>query len=471
MGLFRSGVSVFAFRSSSKILSFVGIAIFSHLLAPGELGTFFLFQSVLGILTLISNFGISGALEKRISEGQEAGTVISAALLINVVIVLVLAVPVWASASYLDAFIGAPVTPVLLITIVLYQGHTLVRYYLRGRLNVGTAESLGTIHKLSWVIIGYVLVRYNLVENELIVALAVGWLIALLFGLSIESPRVGRPTRDMIVSVLDFSWFTFVLSITGFGFIWVDTILIGILLDRSSVAIYEIAWRVASVFTVFGYAVAETTFPSISKWSVKGETEAISSVVSQSLLLASVFVIPGFVGSVVLGDSVLGVIFGRTYGAGYASLVILMLYQILAVPGMILTRLVLGLDRPDVAAKAGALSGVMNITLNALLIPLFGIVGAAIATTGAFLVNIFLIAVWVNREFQFNLPYRKLVWCSVSAIFMGGIVYSIKFFVSVTDLITLGAVVGIGFVTYVFLLGTYGPLRAQLLARIRAVNG
>lgn len=464
----QAGVRLFAYRASSKVLSFIGIAVFSHLIASDQLGAFFLFQSVLGILTLISNFGISTSVEKRISEGKDAGAVISAALLINTLTLSVLAVPIIFGAKYINNFVGAPVATLLLVTVLLYQGQTLVRHYLRGRFNVSSAEALGTLHKFAWVAIGFAFIQFDVFQNKLMLSLSLAWFIALLAGLLIEVPNLEVPTVEMIWSVVDFSWHSFVLSITGFGFIWTDTILIGFFLERSSVAVYEIAWRVASVFSVFGYSLAETTFPSISKWDSEGKIDRISSVVSQSLSLGLVVVIPGFVGAVVLGESLLSVFFGDGYRTGYPVLVVLMLYQIVSIPGMIFTRLIVGMDRPDITSKSGVLSGLLNISLNILLIPIIGIVGASVATTVAFCCNVVLMAGWLSGRIPLRVRYSEFGWCTMSAVIMGVVVHTVEQITPGGGILAVVFLVSVGVSTYFSLLSGYSPLRRRLIAQFRS---
>jgi O-antigen/teichoic acid export membrane protein len=470
MGLFKSGLSTFFFRSLSKVLSFVAFAIFSRIIAPNQLGAFFLFQSILGFIILFSNFGISDALEKRITEGENPNEIFSSALWINMTIILALALPIWIAKSHINDFIGANVTIYLLVALLLYQGQILVKYFLRSQYRISTAESLGTIHKLLWIIIGYLLVEYSSLGNELIIALTIAWLFVFLYGLTFEMPNISRPSRENIKSMLNFSLYSFVLSITGFGFVWIDTIIIGLLLQKTDVAIYEIGWRVASVFTLFGYALAETTFPWISKWESEDKIGKISSVVSDSVVLGLIFVIPGFVGAFVIGDVVLSVVFGELYGKGSTVLIILMTYQVLSVPGMIFLRLALGLDRPDVPAKFGIVAGVINIALNFALIPLFELSGAAIATTVAFLINLALITYWLRSAVSLDLPKKNLAWSIGSAVTMGSIIFGVRPFIPWSGAYKLGALLLLGVFVYGLLLSAYSPLRTQMLTQVKKLS-
>jgi O-antigen/teichoic acid export membrane protein len=46
-----------------------------------------------------------------------------------------------------------------------------------------------------------------------------------------------------------------------------DTLVLAIFVSNSLIAVYEVAWNLASLFAIFGSSISRTLFPEISKLS------------------------------------------------------------------------------------------------------------------------------------------------------------------------------------------------------------
>jgi len=83
---------LFLSKGGNAILYFLGLAYFSRHLTPDEMGAFVLFLAVLGISSIPADFGIKGALEKRLSEGTDPEKTLGSALAFKAVTLAVVAV-------------------------------------------------------------------------------------------------------------------------------------------------------------------------------------------------------------------------------------------------------------------------------------------------------------------------------------------------------------------------------------------
>ena len=119
---------------------------------------------------------------------------------------------------------------------------------------------------------------------------------------------------------------------------------------------------------------------------------------------------------------------------------------------MVFGRVLLGIDRPDLAAIAVGLFIVLNLVLNVVLINLIGITGAAIATSLSFAVNAGVTAYYLNRELEIRIHWRDLATITLASIVMGAVIFVTQQIVPVTSLVAVVGMVGFGAVLYLSLL-------------------
>lgn len=171
------------------------------------------------------------------------------------------------------------------------------------------------------------------------------------------------------------------LLIAGFNVISsrTDTIMLGFLTDTQNVGIYSAASRIADVI-VFGLVSANAIVaPMIASLHAQGKHEELQHMIKQAAYGVFVFTVPLALVVILLGQELL-TLFGPEFTAGYGALTILSLGQVvnalIGPVGFLMTMT--GHHRE--AVRIVGVSALLNLVLNALLIPMFGMTGAALAT-------------------------------------------------------------------------------------------
>lgn len=176
-----------------------------------------------------------------------------------------------------------------------------------------------------------------------------------------------------------------------------DIVMLGLLRDTDLSGIYSAASKVAE-FVAFGLTAANAAAgPLIAGFHARGDREAIQRLLRLIAWGVVAFVIPAAGVLALLGEWVLS-LFGEGFDAGYRALLILMGGQVFnSLCGSVGLVLMMTGRQKVVAGFLGG-SALLNIVLNALLIPPFGLEGAAIATaTTLVLWNLGLLLVVVRR--------------------------------------------------------------------------
>jgi O-antigen/teichoic acid export membrane protein len=283
--------------------------------------------------------------------------------------------------------------------------------------------------------------------------------------------RVGRPSFGLAKSLLSYARFDAVGRVGGAAYSWVDVVVIGFFLSQAHVGAYELAWKVASVVLVFTDAVATAAFPQLSEYAAKDRFDRIEDTLPRLITPSLMVIIPALFGTLVLSQEILRIVFGPEFVLASVALVVLMANNISSGFYRPVSRTLKALDRPDLNARAVEVNVGLNVVLNVALIPNFGLVGAAVATTTASLVGNLLALTYLTRLIDVRFQWRALAWCvSVSAV-MSIAVAAVGSAVAVETALELGLVVAVGVCTYLTLVLVSSSVRSLGREALSALTG
>ncbi len=193
--------------------------------------------------------------------------------------------------------------------------------------------------------------------------------------LSISSDTI-YPTYWTILAV---SFPMLLTSMLTFIMAWTDTIMIGMLLNEKDVGVYSIALRISYIISFILFAVNSITAPKIaSEFSQQNylEFKKLSQFTSQIGIWVG---IPVFIIILIFGKELLA-LFGKEFVFGFSSLILLSIGQFINVSVGSIGYILAMIGKQNVMSLIVFISFLINIVLNLYLIPLYGILGAAIAT-------------------------------------------------------------------------------------------
>lgn len=159
----------------------------------------------------------------------------------------------------------------------------------------------------------------------------------------------------------------------------IDLILLGILDDAASAAFFAAAMRLASLASFGLVAVVSVSAPAIASAFHRGDRQAMARLATMTARMSLLFALLVVAGLLIFGRIALAA-FGPAFPDAYPVLVILCLGALVsAFTGSVgYFLLMTGNERMAAAIMAGALA--VAVTLDILLIPTLGAVGAAIGS-------------------------------------------------------------------------------------------
>ena len=179
-----------------------------------------------------------------------------------------------------------------------------------------------------------------------------------------------------------------------------DIVMMGILSTNQEVGIYKIASRGGTLVVMLFYAFSTAVAPRISELYASGEIEKLQRIAVKGARTVFALTIPIAGGLVLLGDWFL-LLFGREFTAGYLVLVILSFGQLSNLVAGVVGILLNMTGHERAVATGMGISAALNIALNAALIPLMGMEGAATATAISQVIWNGLLVFWSYRQFGF----------------------------------------------------------------------
>ena len=450
MDIKKSTVKIFVARTVGFVASFGGIVFFSRTLGAQQMGVFFLFQACLNVLSYAADFGLRGAVEKRVSEGNRMGRVISTGIVVKTIPIVLISALILVFRSEINEYTGQRVAKFLLIGIAVHEFFQFTIRVLNGELNVEkTAVILASRHFV-WISIGSVFVLRGWGVRGMIIGYLLGYALMTALGALRVSTSIRPPTVEQARSLVRYAKYD---AITGGGwrlYSWIDVLIIGFVLSQAAVGAYEIAWKVAGITMLFGEAIRTTIFPQISQWYENGHRKRVESLLSTVLTPSLFFVIPSFFGAIFLSEELLREVFGPDFAVASGVLIVFMGQKLFQAVDQVYGRTLQAIDRPDLAAYATVAGVVANLGLNIVLVLSFGIIGAAFATALSYGIMAVIRVRFLSHHIQIELPTREIAWCTVSSAGMAVVVLGVKSVVvirgllAVLELVALGGAVFVG---------------------------
>jgi O-antigen/teichoic acid export membrane protein len=424
MRLGQTSIIYFASRLVASVVGFVGTLYVARQIGAAPLGIYNLGISLVSWLAIVGQIGVSGAISKRVSEGEERPEYAVAGAVLIGVLFAVVAVGVVLFRGRIDAYVGYPATGFVLLILLLTLLYAIVNSLLSGLHLVHIRGILSAV-------------RTATRSGSQIVAVFVGFGVAGLFwghvagvalvfvvGLYVVARNlssVAVPRRRHFRSLADFAKYSWLGSLQSRMFNYTDIIVLGFFVSSSFIGIYSVAWNVAQFLILFSGSLRSTLFPEISELSAQHDPQATADIVEQSLTYGGLFLIPGVFGGAILGERILR-IYGPEFTQGELVLFVLIVANLFMGYQSQLLNALSAVDRPDLSFRVNAVFVGMNLAANVGLIYLYGWLGAAVATAVSVAVSLVLAYRYLSAVVTFSLPVGEIGRQVVAALVMAGVV-------------------------------------------------
>lgn len=399
----KGAIFVFVGIFLSKVFTYLYRVLIARTLGPEQYGLFSLGFAVFMTGMLVGKLGIPQGINRFVSkyvgmedEGRVRGTIL-AGIDIVLPVSLLIGTILFLTAPFIAAqvFNDPAVTPLIrifaltlpfriVLTAVLqvFKGFQRMDYYsgVEHVLQSVVAVSLAGIA----VFLGYGVLGATAAYAVSIVvtAAAAVWILERrVFPVLFSSTPPVKDHRELLVYSLPL----LLAGVAGTMMGQIDTLMLGYFPNTSTgdVGVYNAALPTGKLVGAVSMAFGMILFPVITRHLAQGEAEEATDIASITLRWVVAGAFPATLLLVFFARPVLTILFGPAYTAGALVLSIIAAASLVNAVASPLSQFLAAKDRTKLVMWNNAAAAVINIPLNLFLIPVYGIVGAGIATTFA----------------------------------------------------------------------------------------
>ncbi len=199
------------------------------------------------------------------------------------------------------------------------------------------------------------------------------------------------------------------MNSVGFVIIgYIDVMLLTYFRTLPEVGVYNTVLPTALIMTYLASSMAMVLFPIASElWTKKARARLIKGIelLYDYLLFLT---LPASIILIIYPDTLLGILFGPSYGTGAVALRIVSAGVIMASLFRINSSVLSGIGRPQDVTKAVLPAALLNFAVNLFAIPRFGMSGAAFATTLSYILMMVISTVLVVKFTGFRMRFGRL---------------------------------------------------------------
>lgn len=438
----RTSIINFISELSVVIIGFFATVVLTRTLGQDRYGIYVIIISVLSWAIVVGDPGISVAVKKRISEATD-GNYVVAGITTQFCFYLLVVFGLWVFRNQINSFMDFQGTWILIILLSFRLAANFIQVVLDGQQLVHISSVLTPVESASRSIAQICLVLAGTGVIGALAGYAVGAIAGTIVGIYFVSVHISKPTKREFLELKSYAQFSWLSRIRGRTFLSMDTLILAVFVSNGLVAAYEIAWNLASLFSIFSSSIRRTLFPEISELSSQNEPDSeVSELLRVSLLYSGLFIIPGLVGGALVGDVVLR-IYGSGFTQAYYILLILTFARLLyGYQGQFLTVLN-AIDKPNITFRINIVFVITNLVLNLILTSQYGWYGAAVATTISATVGLSMSYLYTRNIMTVPVPLAEVGKQCVAAFAMAVAVFPLRIVFGERLPIVIG-IIGIG---------------------------
>ncbi|WP_372728610.1 flippase [Nocardioides sp.] len=378
----------------STACNFAVIAVIARTLGHGAVGVYSIAFAVRAVLILVCGLGMRVALTKFVAAGRARGDYarVRGSILVGVLVPTVFSVVVagvlalqadWLADEVFQSpdlrfalrmvALSLPFAVLMDTCLASTQGFQTMRAYTRIAL---------VLEPVTRLVLTVVILNAGLGIDGALYALATASVVAGAAAVAalerLEAPLPGTHAELPWAGLLRFASVSWVASLATQGLLWADIVILGVLVSDADVGVYQVATRVvlAAMFVITPLTTAMA--PRIAHLFEVGDRDRLTERYLSIVLWTWRLTLPLLVGILVVPEAALAT-FGSGFGPGVVVIQILAVgavVEAVAAPSAVVLNQI-GRNRLNMAINLVALTS--NIALNFLLVPRFGLRGAAVA--------------------------------------------------------------------------------------------
>ncbi len=228
--------------------------------------------------------------------------------------------------------------------------------------------------------------------------------------------------KELAVTLLSFGLPVMLSGIGGTIIIYVDTLILTYFRSIEEVGIYNVVVPTVMLFQFFASSIATVIFPMVSELWVKNKKQYLASGLKILYQYAFVILVPMTLIALSFSKAILHIMFGESYIAGAVAMQILLIAIMFLGLYSITSIILSGIGKPAIGTKILLEGALINFIINLFIIPLLGMVGAAIASLITYAYVAIRCMLKIREFIEVQIPWKAWLRTFIAGMLMLGLI-------------------------------------------------
>jgi polysaccharide transporter, PST family len=417
---------VFLFTIMEKVITLVRGVIFARMLGPAEYGTYTLAFIIIPLITPLARLGLPSCYERYIPQYEKKGELkdflqrnylltIGTAFVITILLFPFsknISLLLYSTAEHKNIIVLCLMS---IIPIVLYE-NILASF---NGLRIFKMSSLLKINQIFiFSVIGILLVilypkALSVVAASLLSYVLVSIVFVIMiwkYVLNAESPSLKVQENKFIKKMFKYSIWFIITPLFSSLFNYTDRLVLNHFLGLQEVGVYSAAVNISQLVFMFGMITGNVLMPNLSSMWEKGEKDRVMFILNLAIKFTILLILSYSVAFVLFKKEIISILYGSKYIEAIPLIPFLLLFWLNSSLVWLIGVYPNLIEKPYIPLFAAVPGFILNVSLNYLLIPIYGIKGAAIATLCAQIFMLTVLLILYRRE-KMKINVNTVVVC------------------------------------------------------------
>lgn len=370
----------------SRLIRAIIIIYAARILGATEYGVFSYVLGLAGFFTIFADLGVSPLMTREIAgHPEKRATYFASALRIKAILISVTAtLIIFIAPKFSNIEEAIVLVPFVALLIFFDNLRDFIFAYFRGIEKMEREAFLVILMNTAIAITGFIILNFYQTAGALlfsyITSVAILSITALYFTKDLIRGIFKNFDKEIFKQFISDSWPFAFTGLFGIFMLNIDIVMLGWWRTAEEIGYYSASQRVVQILYTLPAILASSAFPAIARFIKQKEIDRARNLNEKSISALYFIAVPLTIGGIILNASLIKFIFGQEYLPASASFQILIATLLIHFPGAILGNLIMAHNQQKQLVKYVIIGSASNVIFNVLLIPFFGISGAAIAT-------------------------------------------------------------------------------------------
>lgn len=370
----------------SKIVRALVIIYAARVLGVDSYGIYTYAAGIIAVFAVLSDMGISSIAVREISKNKDTEkNVYATSFIIKLLFLSLMVILCILIGPYLLKYPESrSLIPLFVSTIAIESLRSFLYVFARAKNNIQHESINSMINEIFCTLLILLIFVSNPTPKTLILSLFLGNTAGLLVAFIHTRKSIFYVFRhikkDLIKPLVRLTAPFAILSILGIFMTNIDAVIIGILGDRTMLGLFGSAQKLISVMYILPGFMSTSLLPVLSGLISKKDTDTIKRILQVSSQTLFMVAIPIICGGILLSKDILVFLYGAQYVEATTVFQLLLVTLLWVFPGTLFAEIIIAENKQSVFLKTGIIGALINIVLDVILIPKYGINGSAVAT-------------------------------------------------------------------------------------------